>query len=81
MDRLQSISQKTVVFDMRCCRASYGILCRELYNESKHDGEDVRLDPYDGKKYADNQIDWFIIQVSQKSISQYRLAHSSSSPL
>lgn len=65
MDRIQIISRGSVVFKERCCRLSYGMICRELYDETRHIGEEVTRDPRDGKKWAVNQIDWFVVQVSQ----------------
>ena len=67
MDRIQTLSRGNVVFKERCCRMSYGVRCREEYNpsaNSKHVGQQVTLDPRDGKKYVENQIDWFVKQVS-----------------
>lgn len=63
MDRIQIISRGSLVFKERCCRLSYGMICRELYDETRHIGEDVTRDNRDGKKWAVNQIDWFVVQV------------------
>lgn len=63
MDRIQVISRGSVVFKERCCRLSYGMVCRELYDEARHVGEDITQDPRDRKKWAVNQIDWFVVQV------------------
>ena len=73
MDRVQSISRGEVVFEQRCCRTSYGVLCLQEYNPNnpKHTGQDVILDPRDGKKYVEDQIQWFIQQgqsVSSKGV-------------
>jgi hypothetical protein len=65
MDRTQEISQNIVVYTKRCCRTSYGIICRQLYDPIKHQGEDVVIDPRDKQKWAERQIHWFIEQVSQ----------------
>jgi hypothetical protein len=67
MDRIQMIGRNVLVFDKRCCRLSYGMICRELYDETRHVGEDITRDPRDGKKWAVNQIDWFVVQVGQYS--------------
>jgi hypothetical protein len=64
MERVQSITQKTLVFDNRCCRASYGVLCQRPYIPYKHVGEDVTIDHGTGKKWVLNQIDWLVIQVN-----------------
>ncbi len=75
MDRIQRISRGHIVYRERCCRVSYGMICRELYNEAKHLGEDVTYDPRDGRKWAINQIDWFVIQVSKRKAIQ-RVCHA-----
>lgn len=63
MDRKEA-NRGNVVFDERCCRASYGMLCRQLYNPITHIGEEVYFDPRDRRKWAIRQIDWFVEQVS-----------------
>ena len=73
MDRVQSISRGEVVFEQRCCRTSYGVLCLQEYNPNnpKHTGQDVILDPRDGKKYVEDQIQWFVQQgqsISSKGV-------------
>ena len=70
MDRIQTISRGNMIFKERCCRVSYGVRCRKEYQPDKyktHLGQKVVLDPRDGKKYVENQIDWFIKQVSRRS--------------
>ena len=66
MDRVQTLSRGSVVFKERCCRLSYGVLCMEQYNRDNpaHIGQMVTKDPRDGKKYVENQIDWFVKQAS-----------------
>lgn len=64
MDRVQRIKEDKVVYKERCCRNSYGIVVRHLYDPMLHQGEDVETDPRDRKKWAINQIDWFIKKVS-----------------
>ena len=70
MDRIQTIGRGSMIFKERCCRVSYGVRCREEYSESNkaHVGQKVVLDPRDGKRYVENQIDWFVKQVSSQSI-------------
>ena len=64
MERIQTLSRGSVVFKERCCRVSYGMKCREEWNPSnpKHIGQKVTLDSRDGKKWVENQIDWFVKQ-------------------
>ena len=64
IDRVQRIKEDKVVYKERCCRNSYGILVRQLYDPLLHQGEDVETDVRDRKKWAINQIDWFIKKVS-----------------
>ena len=63
MDRKNAMGGN-VVFDKVCCRVSYGMLCKEKYKPQKHVGEDIIHDPRDDTKWALNQIDWFVDQVS-----------------
>lgn len=66
MDRIQTIGRGNMIFKERCCRVSYGVRCREEYQPEKnkaHVGQKVVEDPRDGKKYVENQIDWFVKQV------------------
>ena len=67
MDRTQEIGQNIVVYTKRCCRTSYGIVCRQIYDPVKHQGEDVVIDTRDKQKWAERQIHWFIEQVSKAS--------------
>lgn len=70
MDRTQQLSQDIVVYSRRCCRSSYGIVCRQLYDPKKHQGEDVKIDPRDKQKWAEGQIHWFIEQARNPSRMQ-----------
>lgn len=50
----------------RRCPLSYGVVCRELYDPSKHQGQPVELDKFDKKQYAEGQMSWFLKQVSHR---------------
>lgn len=63
MDRTQEIKNKTAIYAERCCRNSYGILVRHLYDQTQHQGEHVVVDPRDGRKWATQQIHWLIKKV------------------
>ena len=63
IDRTQKISRGTGVYRDRCCRVSFGVVCREEYDEIKHRGEKVTTDPLDKSRWAEDQVDWFIKQV------------------
>lgn len=62
--RIQANQGGPDVYSLRCSPISYGILCRELYDPVKHQGEQIVQDPYDKKRWAERQIDWIIRQVS-----------------
>lgn len=44
------------------CPVSFGVVCREVYNPSQHQGEIVVLDPIDGQRWVKGQIHWIIQQ-------------------
>ncbi|KAF8852058.1 hypothetical protein BDZ45DRAFT_807834 [Acephala macrosclerotiorum] len=67
IDRLQNFSNQLPVIPMRSSNASYGVLCREIYNSKKHTGQSPSKNPLDGKKYAGKQIDWLVCK-GQKPI-------------
>ena len=68
MDRVQTLKSGNVVFKERCCRLSYGVLCMEEYdpNNPSHAGQTVKPDLRDGKRYVEEQIDWFVKQASME---------------
>jgi Hsp70 protein len=61
MDRVHKLTLGRAVLGWRCCRASYGLHCKELYNKNKpdHVGRQPERDIFDGKKYVD-AVRWFI---------------------
>ena len=65
-DRLRKLSVGQSVLGWRCCRASYGIVCKELYDKHKrsHVGREVRKDLSDGKMYVMKSVEWFVKKVS-----------------
>lgn len=63
MARSQELKNNVVVFVERCCPNSYGVVVRQPYNPLLHLGEPVVVDPRDGKKWAEKQIDWLVKQV------------------
>jgi hypothetical protein len=64
-DRLRKLKVGEGVLGWRCCRASYGLICKELHdkNNPKHIGRGVERDPRDGKSYVPDCIDWFVEKV------------------
>ncbi|PSN68283.1 hypothetical protein BS50DRAFT_491615 [Corynespora cassiicola Philippines] len=63
-DRVAKITSGHSVLDQRCCRTSYGTLCKVLYDPKnpKHVGQKTEIDHMDGRAYVMNWIDWFIKQ-------------------
>ncbi|PSN59230.1 hypothetical protein BS50DRAFT_658863, partial [Corynespora cassiicola Philippines] len=63
-DRITKIKSGRSVLNRRCCRTSYGTLCKVLYNPKnpRHVGQKTEIDNMDGKAYVMNWIDWFIKQ-------------------
>ncbi|KAI4276552.1 MAG: hypothetical protein L6R38_005639 [Xanthoria sp. 2 TBL-2021] len=61
-DRLRRLKVGKPVLMYRCCRASYGTICKELYNKKNplHNGRSMYKDPMNGKLYVTQSIAWFI---------------------
>ncbi|KAI4236452.1 MAG: hypothetical protein L6R40_006163 [Gallowayella cf. fulva] len=61
-DRLRRLKAGKPVLKWRCCRASYGTICKELYNKdnAQHIGRSTYKDPLNGKVYVTQSIAWFI---------------------
>ncbi|KAH7130789.1 hypothetical protein B0J11DRAFT_613356 [Dendryphion nanum] len=61
-DRVQKLKSGQSVLGWRCCRASYGTLCKVLYNPQNpvHIGLKTEQDPFDGRVYVMDCIDWLI---------------------
>jgi hypothetical protein len=66
MDRIQAIDRGHNIYQDRRCRTSFGVLVNEPYDELRHRGEKVFVDPLDKTRWAENQIDWLIKQVSDE---------------
>lgn len=64
-DRVQKIRSGQSVLGWRCCRSSYGLLCKIAYDRKNpdHFGLSPVKDQYDGKLYLLDWIDWFIKRV------------------
>jgi hypothetical protein len=64
MDRKQRLVTGTAALKTRIARASYGVLCRQIYNPNYHIGADVDYDVYNkSQKWALYQIEWLIRKV------------------
>jgi hypothetical protein len=58
---MQRLRHHVSVFRTRRTRVSYGVLHDERYNKKKHSEQTpIRWNPCDGKKYAENRIDWLV---------------------
>ncbi|KAK6441672.1 hypothetical protein LTR95_002088 [Oleoguttula sp. CCFEE 5521] len=60
MAKSQLVKLGLDVYAKKCCPISVGILSREKYDQSKHQGETVTLDPLDNQRWAERQIRWII---------------------
>ncbi|KAF2012201.1 hypothetical protein BU24DRAFT_353163 [Aaosphaeria arxii CBS 175.79] len=61
-DRVQRLKSGQPVLGWRCCRSSYGLLCKIPYDrkDPNHFGLQPDKDELDGKLYIRNWVDWFI---------------------
>lgn len=64
-NEVQKLKYGQPILMWRCCRASYGMLCRELYNKHnpEHIGRPTTREPLNGKLYVNESIAWFIKKV------------------
>jgi hypothetical protein len=64
-DRVRKLQSGKAVLEWRCARASYGTLCKILYdkNNPDHFNRQTFRDPLNGKHYINNAIVWFIKKV------------------
>jgi hypothetical protein len=61
MDRKQKLTSGTAALKTRIARASYGVLCREIYDSSIHAGAEIVNDLYKkDQRWAKDQISWLI---------------------
>lgn len=65
-DWLRKLKVGESVLGWRCCRASYGVACKELYSskDTQHTNRQVEIDKKDGKKYVMDSVQWFVKRVS-----------------
>lgn len=64
MDRSQTLEHDITVWAGRCCRVSYGVICKYPYNSKEHSGEPTVKDPVSGQLWVTDQIEWMIKEVS-----------------
>ncbi|RMY72945.1 hypothetical protein D0863_04178 [Hortaea werneckii] len=68
--RAQALRGGPEIMSTRRCPLSYGVVCRELYDPSKHQGQPVELDKFDKKRYAEGQMSWFLKQGEVVNINE-----------
>lgn len=61
-DRVRKLVTSHSVLGWRCCRASYGTMCKILYDKKnpEHQGRQLVKDPMNGKLYIMQAIAWFV---------------------
>ncbi|KAF2703082.1 hypothetical protein K504DRAFT_393355 [Pleomassaria siparia CBS 279.74] len=61
-DRVRKLLTSHSVLGWRCCRASYGTMCKILYDKKdpSHQGKQLMKDPMNGKIYIMQAIAWFV---------------------
>jgi hypothetical protein len=62
VDRVRKLLTSHSVLGWRCCRASYGTMCKILYDHKNPDhlGKQIVRDPLNGKWYIMQAIAWFV---------------------
>lgn len=67
-DHVRSLKAGKPVLKWRCCRASYGTICKEIYDKDNpmHVGRQTEKDPMNGKVYVTQSIAWFIKKVCKE---------------
>ena len=78
LDRMQRLLHGTSVLRTRRCRASYGVLGHEIYDKTKHKGQEIYKNPADGRAYVTGHIEWFICKgdiVEEGTITTLERTH------
>jgi hypothetical protein len=70
-DRIRRLNSGKAVLGWRCCRASYGTICKIPYDKKNpdHVGRPVSRDPFNGNDYITNAVAWFIKKVGHQDSS------------
>ncbi|KAF2269555.1 hypothetical protein CC78DRAFT_564797 [Lojkania enalia] len=76
-DRTRKLITSQSVLGWRCCRASYGTVCKILYdrNNLDHQNKQVVRDPMNGKFYITQAIAWFVKKGEPVSVD-YPIIHN-----
>ena len=77
-DRLRKLKAGKPVLKWRCCRASYGTICKEIYSKDNplHIGRPTTKDPMNSKLYVTQSIAWFIKKVRYVMVSSTTRAYT-----
>ncbi|KAK4186983.1 hypothetical protein QBC35DRAFT_474913 [Podospora australis] len=54
------LEQMNSILRTRIARASYGVVTSPKYSKLRHFGQKVSVDPFDGKRYVSDQIQWLV---------------------
>ena len=67
-DRIRKLITSHSVLGWRCCRSSYGTMCKIMYDKKNpdHVGKQLVRDPLNGKMYIMQAIAWFGEYTSNK---------------
>ncbi|KAL9601205.1 MAG: hypothetical protein Q9219_002705 [cf. Caloplaca sp. 3 TL-2023] len=74
LNEAQQHETGNAVLKSRTSPASYGVLCKEPYDQDKHVGIELERDEHDGKLYAVDLIHWFLKRgdsVSDENVISY----------
>jgi hypothetical protein len=76
-DRLRKLLTSHSVLGWRCCRASYGTLCKVAYDKKNpdHEGKALVRDPLNGKMYIVQSIAWFVRKGEPVSVDRPIVHH------
>jgi hypothetical protein len=76
MDRSQALHRGVVVYTGKCCRVSYGAICRLPYDSKLHYGESTIRDQFTKELWVEDQIDWLIREVRRPlSLTGFFMRH------
>ncbi|KAF2125577.1 hypothetical protein P153DRAFT_400379 [Dothidotthia symphoricarpi CBS 119687] len=69
-DRVRKLLTSRSVLGWRCCRASYGTICKIMYDKQnpEHRGLQAVRDPLNGRLYLTHAIAWFVKKGEPVSI-------------
>ncbi|KAF2467943.1 uncharacterized protein BDR25DRAFT_335749 [Lindgomyces ingoldianus] len=71
-DRVRKLLTSHSVLGWRCCRASYGTVCKILYDKRnpEHAGKELTRDPLNNKLYITQAIAWFVRKGEPVSVDR-----------